>query len=84
LLAKIKATFDPDLTLLQQDLTPSKEAGGTVVIHSCLKCPKESRSAPATTVDVYGNGGPLCPAKALFAWISCGGARDPGMHTTIT
>lgn len=78
LLAKNEATFDPDFTLLGKNVTWDNRASSTVIIHVCLKCPKETKSAAATTVDIYGNGGPLCPAKAFFAWRKIR-SRDPDM-----
>jgi hypothetical protein len=33
-----------------------------------LKCPKESKSAAPTIVDIYQNEGALCPVKAFFTW----------------
>jgi len=68
LLAKTRATFDPNFTLLSRDLTSSADATGKVTLHVTLKCPKESKNAAPTVVDIYQNDGPLCPVKAFLTW----------------
>jgi len=68
LLTKQEATFDPDFSLLTKDVTWSTDRQGKTVIHICLKCPKETKTAAPTVVDLYQNGGPLCPVKAFFSW----------------
>jgi hypothetical protein len=67
ILAKTESTFDPDFTLLTSDVTLSEDAGQEV-LHFKLKCPKESRSATATIVDVYQNEGKICPIRAFKKW----------------
>jgi len=68
ILSKLESTFDPDFTLLTKDVSCSLDEGGRTVIHICLKCPKESKSATPTVVDLYQNDGPLCPVKAFLTW----------------
>ncbi len=67
ILAKTESTFDPDFTLLTKDTSLSFDAGQEV-LHIKLKCPKESKSAAATIVDLYPNEGKLCPIKAFKSW----------------
>jgi hypothetical protein len=68
ILSKHESTFDPDFTLLTQDVSWSRDSSNKTVIHVCLKCPKESKSAAPTIVDIYQNEGALCPVKAFFMW----------------
>jgi hypothetical protein len=67
ILAKTESTFDPDFTLLTTDVTMSENTGQET-LHIKLKCPKESRSATATIVDIYPNDGKICPIRAFKKW----------------
>ena len=67
ILSRTEATFDPSFTLLKEDVTTS-QTEGQVVIHIKLKCPKESRSAAPTIVDIFQNNSQLCPVKAFLKW----------------
>jgi hypothetical protein len=67
ILARNESTFDPDFTLLAEDVSCTLVAGKTN-LHVKLKCPKENRSATPTVVDVYENSGPLCPVSAFHNW----------------
>jgi hypothetical protein len=68
LLTKQEATFDPDFSLLAKDVTWNTDRQGKTVIHVSLKCPKETKTAAPTVVDLYQNDGLLCPVKAFFSW----------------
>jgi hypothetical protein len=68
LLAKLESTFDPSFTLLAKDVSWSSDKDGSTTLHICLKCPKETKSAAPTVVDIYENRGPLCPVKAFLTW----------------
>jgi len=68
ILAKLESTFDPNFTLLAKDVTLSTDKDNKTVLHICLKCPKESKTAAPTVVDIFQNNGPLCPVKAFLAW----------------
>lgn len=68
ILSKHESTYDPSFTLLTEDVTWSKGLDGKTTLHICLKCPKETKSAAPTTVDIYQNDGPLCPIKAFMTW----------------
>jgi hypothetical protein len=68
ILAKNEATFDPNFTLLTEDVAASKQ-GADTVLHFKLKCPKENRVKTPTLVDLYENQGPLCPISAFNSWI---------------
>jgi hypothetical protein len=63
LLCKTEHSFDPDYTLLTDDL---KRTSNNIQIS--LKCPKESKSAAPTVVDIYASGGQLCPVTAFDRW----------------
>ncbi len=64
ILSKAESTFDPNFTLLGEDLTVSSK-NRQETLHVRLKCPKESRSAAATVVDVFENKSELCPVRAF-------------------
>ena len=68
ILSKLESTFDPDFTLLTRDVTSSLDKDGSSVIHVSLKCPKETKTAAPTVVDLYQNNGPICPVKAFMTW----------------
>ena len=70
ILSKAESTFDPNFTLLGEDLTVSSK-NRQETLHVRLKCPKESRSAAATVVDVFENKSELCPVRAFRKWFSC-------------
>ena len=67
LLSKNEATYDPDHTLLVEDVKLRGQTGNQVLEIS-LKCPKEKKSGNPTVVDVFEVGGPLCPVKAFTKW----------------
>jgi integrase len=77
ILAKTESTFDPDFTLLTEDVTFSSNAGQDI-LHVRLKCPKESKTAAATIVDIYQNTGKICPIKAVKKWFFLK-RREPGL-----
>jgi hypothetical protein len=68
ILARNESTFDPDFTLLTEDVSCTVVAGKRN-LHVKLKCPKENRSATPTIVDIYENSGPLCPVSAFHSWV---------------
>ena len=67
LLSTHEATYDPDQTLLVEDIQ-MKGSEGSEVLEVHLKCPKERRAGKPTVVDIFETGGPLCPIKALLKW----------------
>ena len=71
ILSKLESTFDPNFTLLTEDVTFSTTNAQTTM-HVKLKCPKESKSATPTIVDIFENNSPLCPIKAFKKWASRG------------
>ena len=70
LLCKKESTYDPAFTLLDNDVTWSKNSNGTHTLHVKLKCPKESQSMAPTVVDIFQSGSDICPVKAFFKWRS--------------
>ena len=72
ILCQNETFFDPDFVLLGKDVKTSIFRGETgqqtKVLHVTLKCPKESRKAGVTIVDIYETGGPTCPIKAFDRW----------------
>lgn len=75
ILARTESTFDPNFTLLAEDVTTSK-VDSQEILHFKLKCPKESKAATPTMVDLYRNSGPLCPVSAFKKWVNLK-HRDP-------
>ena len=65
--SKHESTFDPDHTLLTEDVKLTK-MGGSEILTVRLKCPKEKRSGDPTVVDIFESGGGLCPIKAFKKW----------------
>jgi len=68
LLSRHEATFDPDFTLLAKNVSISFDKQGKTTIHVKLNCPKETKSAAPTVVDVFQSDGEICPVKAFLTW----------------
>ena len=70
LLCKTETEFDPDFTLLTEDvkIREGKEKGEDRYLEVTLKCPKENRTGKAVVVEVYESKGTLCPVKAFERW----------------
>jgi hypothetical protein len=70
LLCRTEAAFDPDFTLLTEDIRVIKEGTelGSKVLEVKLKCPKESKAGKTVIVELFETGGTLCPVKAFERW----------------
>ena len=73
LLSRTSRQFDPNFTLLTQDvkikvLNINGERVKTIQVK--LKSPKTDRIGTGTIVDVYESKGPLCPIRAFEKWQS--------------
>jgi hypothetical protein len=68
LLCNSERTFDPDHTLLAEDVWERENRQGRVVLNVKLKCPKETKSAEPTVVDIFETEGPACPIRAWKKW----------------
>jgi len=71
LLCKSEKKFDPQYALLGMDAdmnTKYREGGCTGVLRLRLKSPKEDKQNRSLIVDVFGNGGKLCPVRAMDQW----------------
>lgn len=71
LLSRKATSFDPHFDLLGQDLKIKsiligKETIKTVTVK--VKSEKTDRIGRETIIDVYSNGGPFCPVRALEKW----------------
>jgi hypothetical protein len=82
ILTKESKTFDPDFTLLGQDVRLSEgtvEAGGRRRLSFSLKSPKEDITGKTVIVDVYETFGATCPVKAFCKWAkqACIADRKP-------
>jgi hypothetical protein len=75
ILCRKESSYDPDFTLLGQDVKLLDHTWGdgqnSKVLQVTLKCPKESKTGQAALVDVYETGGPTCPIRAYCKWIDC-------------
>ena len=67
LLCKKKSSFDPDFTLLEQDVILGEEEGREV-IRFRIKAPKEEKTGKSVMVDVYETGTDICPVRAFRKW----------------
>ena len=67
LVSKTEATFDPDHTLLTEDIRLAG-TGNERWLEISLKCPKEKKSGRPTIIDVFEVGGQLCPVSAFLKW----------------
>jgi hypothetical protein len=68
LLYRVEAEFDPDFTLLNQDIRVKTDELGVRSLEVKLKCPKENKNGKAIMVDIFESGGTLCPVKAYCRW----------------
>ena len=72
LLARQISNFDPVNTLLGQDIklrTIRLGSEKVKIIQIKIKAPKESRCIKNKIIDIYENGGTLCPVRALEKWL---------------
>jgi hypothetical protein len=64
--------YDPDFTLLEDDIRIKKfqrdNGPEGRVLQFAIKHPKEDKLGRVVMVDVYETGGPTCPAKAFCQW----------------
>ena len=70
ILEKVEAEFDPDFSLLSEDVkikTEQKE-GGDKFLEVKLKCPKESKAGKAVILEIFETKGTLCTIKAFERW----------------
>ena len=70
ILARQEREFDPDFTLLTEDVKLKQEGGSDSdnFLEIKIKCPKENKTGKATIIDVYETKGTLCPVKAFTRW----------------
>ena len=71
ILCRTETEFDPDFTLLAEDvwLTENKDEHRTEkILMVKLKCPKEDRAGKAVIVELHETRGTLCPKKAFEKW----------------
>ena len=67
LLCKVQGSFDPDFTLLGEDIEV-KTQSGKGVLQLRIKAPKEQKAGKSVIVDVYETGSELCPVRAFRKW----------------
>ena len=79
ILAKREKTFDPQKTLLGQDISLKTlliKGERILILQVKLKSEKTNRSSQATIVDVYASNNNLCPVAAWKKWANMRN-RDP-------
>ncbi len=76
LLSKEEGEFDPDFTLLEENLVWLEEEN---IILVRLKWPKEDKKGSEFEVEVFETGGEFCPVKALRRWRLQEPPRDKGL-----
>jgi len=73
ILCRRETEFDPDFTLLEDDIKvknfTTDKGLPQRVLHFSIKNPKEDKAGRIVVVDVYETGGPTCPVKAFCRWI---------------
>ena len=72
LLTKVETAFDPDFSLLSEDITvrTKNNNGRDKYLEVKIKCPKESRTGKVVVLEVHESKGSLCPVKAFERWES--------------
>jgi hypothetical protein len=68
LLCQTESFFDPQYTLLTENLTRSTDSSGKGILHIKLNGPKEQRNGKAVIVDVFESSDSICPVKAFGKW----------------
>jgi hypothetical protein len=68
LLCKAESFFDPNYTLLTENVTMSTDSQGGRTIQVKLNCPKEQRNGQAVIIDIFESGCSICPVKAFTRW----------------
>lgn len=68
ILCKNEKEFDPDYTLLTENLRLNKDAEGNKSLQIEIKAPKEGRKGNAVIIDIYQTGTSICPVKAFEKW----------------
>ena len=72
ILCRRETEYDPDFTLLEDDVTVNNFKSDMLsqgrVLQFSIKHPKEDKMGRVVMVDVYETGGPTCPAKAFCQW----------------
>ena len=71
ILCKSEKEFDPDFTLMTEDVKligKSMDDFQGQALQIKLKCPKENKTGQATIVELYETQGNLCPVKAFRKW----------------
>jgi hypothetical protein len=70
ILCRAESFFDPDFSLLSEDIEVKREKEGDCkeFLKVTLKCPKESKVGKAIVIEVFETNGTLCPVKAFKRW----------------
>ena len=68
LLSRAESFFDPQYTLLTENVTMTTDSRGRKILHVKLKCPKEQKNGRIVIVDIFESGCSICPVKAFTRW----------------
>ena len=69
LMCNRQESFDPDFTLLSEDVSLVKQEGEEL-LQIRVKAPKEDRAGKSVIVDVFSSGSDICPVRAFKKWSS--------------
>ena len=67
LMCNRQESFDPDFTLLSEDVSLVKQEGEEL-LQIRVKAPKEDRAGRSVIVDVFSSGSDICPVRAFKKW----------------
>ena len=73
ILSQTESSYDPNFTLLEQNIRVTEYKNGTEttkVLEVLIKCPKESKTGKDVVLDIFEIAGGLCPIKAFTRWRS--------------
>ena len=76
LLCQSEATFDPDYTLMAEDIVMI--GNPEEVIQYRIKAPKEDKLGKTVIVDVYKSRDDICPVRAFKKWQDCNPPQHKG------
>jgi hypothetical protein len=68
LLSQNTGVFDPDYSLLREDICSVESGEGKSVVQVKIKAPKESKNGAGVIIDVFQTDSNICPVRAVKKW----------------
>ena len=72
ILCENESEFDPDFTLMEDDVYKKENRSGegklTTMLVFAIKSPKENKDGKVTMIDIHETKGPTCPVRAYDKW----------------